>query len=171
MFHASVAEKAAQSCGQKLFLPVAAAIPTTGDRHQWLMKYSSLRRRTGWLVTQKTAHRHRGLINTVWRLEMNWQTKAVIPVFEKGVRKVCSNFRGIIVLSFPGKVYTRVLERRMVKTWILVIKYWTLNPPMSRSSLQSIWDQPQRQGCCLHNPDQYKKMDGWLDKKDRGMDG
>ncbi|KAL0152538.1 hypothetical protein M9458_052261 [Cirrhinus mrigala] len=34
-------------------------------------------------------------------------------VAEKGDRRVCSNYRGITLLSLPGKVYTRVLERRI----------------------------------------------------------
>ena len=37
----------------------------------------------------------------------------VVPLF----KRVCSNFWGIILLSLPGKVYLRVLERRI---WLLV---------------------------------------------------
>ncbi|KAK3543834.1 hypothetical protein QTP70_030081 [Hemibagrus guttatus] len=32
---------------------------------------------------------------------------------KKGDRRVCSNYRGITLLSLPGKVYSRVLERRV----------------------------------------------------------
>uniref|UniRef100_A0A7N8Y8H8 Reverse transcriptase domain-containing protein n=1 Tax=Mastacembelus armatus TaxID=205130 RepID=A0A7N8Y8H8_9TELE len=42
-----------------------------------------------------------------------WQTRVVVPLFKKGDRRVCSNYRGITLLSFPGKVYARVLERRI----------------------------------------------------------
>ncbi len=37
----------------------------------------------------------------------------VVPLFKKGDRRVCSNYRGITLLSLPGKVYARVLERRI----------------------------------------------------------
>ena len=38
------------------------------------------------------------------------------PLFKKGDRRVCSNYRGITLLSLPGKVYSRVLERRI---WLI----------------------------------------------------
>ena len=37
----------------------------------------------------------------------------MVPLFKKGDRTVCSNYRGITLLSLPGKVYSRVLERRI----------------------------------------------------------
>ncbi|KAK7884420.1 hypothetical protein WMY93_027543 [Mugilogobius chulae] len=37
----------------------------------------------------------------------------MVPLFKKGDRRVCSNYRGITLLSLPGKVYSRVLERRL----------------------------------------------------------
>ncbi|TWW77636.1 R2 Retrovirus-related Pol polyprotein from type I retrotransposable element [Takifugu flavidus] len=40
-------------------------------------------------------------------------TGVVIPLFKKGDRRVCSNYRGITLLSLPGKVYSGVLERRV----------------------------------------------------------
>lgn len=33
------------------------------------------------------------------------------PFFKKGDRRVCSNYRGITLLSLPGKAYARVPER------------------------------------------------------------
>ncbi|KAI3374678.1 hypothetical protein L3Q82_021250 [Scortum barcoo] len=39
--------------------------------------------------------------------------RVVVPLFKKGDRRVCSNYRGITLLSLPGKVYARVLERRI----------------------------------------------------------
>ncbi|KAK3572560.1 hypothetical protein QTP86_000430 [Hemibagrus guttatus] len=44
---------------------------------------------------------------------LDWATGVVIPLFKKGDRRVCSNYRGITLLSLPGKVYSRVLERRV----------------------------------------------------------
>ncbi|XP_061740413.1 uncharacterized protein LOC133541215 [Nerophis ophidion] len=44
---------------------------------------------------------------------LDWQTGVVVPLFKKGDRRVCSNYRGITLLSLPGKVYSGVLERRL----------------------------------------------------------
>ncbi|KAK3550782.1 hypothetical protein QTP70_004917 [Hemibagrus guttatus] len=56
------------------------------------------------------------LCNIAWRsgtVPLDWMTGVVIPLFKKGDRTVCSNYRGITLLSLPGKVYSRVLERRV----------------------------------------------------------
>ncbi|KAK3516473.1 hypothetical protein QTP70_016707, partial [Hemibagrus guttatus] len=56
------------------------------------------------------------LCNIVWRsgtVPLDWATGVVVPLFKKGDRRVCSNYRGITLLSLPGKVYSRVLERRV----------------------------------------------------------
>ncbi|CAF3293547.1 unnamed protein product [Rotaria sp. Silwood2] len=42
----------------------------------------------------------------------DWQTGIVIPIFEKGDQRECSNYRGITLLSLPGKVFARIIERR-----------------------------------------------------------
>ncbi|KAK3526422.1 hypothetical protein QTP70_025454, partial [Hemibagrus guttatus] len=56
------------------------------------------------------------LCNIAWRsgtVPLDWATGVVIPLFKKGDRRVCSNYRVITLLSLPGKVYSRVLERRV----------------------------------------------------------
>ncbi|KAK3515689.1 hypothetical protein QTP70_028465, partial [Hemibagrus guttatus] len=56
------------------------------------------------------------LCNIAWRLgtvPLDCATGVVVPLFKKGDRRVCSNYRGITLLSLPGKVYSRVLERRV----------------------------------------------------------
>jgi len=56
------------------------------------------------------------LCNITWRsgtVPLDWQTRVVVPLFKKGDRRVWSNYRGITLLSLPGKVYARVLERRI----------------------------------------------------------
>ena len=42
----------------------------------------------------------------------DWQTGVIIPIFKKGDRKQCTNYRGISLLSLPGKVYVKCLERK-----------------------------------------------------------
>ena len=56
------------------------------------------------------------LCNIAWRsgtVPLDWQTGVVVPLYKKGDRRVCSNYRGITLLSLPGEVYSRVLERRL----------------------------------------------------------
>uniref|UniRef100_A0A674MBB2 Reverse transcriptase domain-containing protein n=1 Tax=Takifugu rubripes TaxID=31033 RepID=A0A674MBB2_TAKRU len=56
------------------------------------------------------------LCNIAWisgAVLLEWQTRVVVPRFKKGDRRVCSNYRGITLLSLPGKVYSGVLERRV----------------------------------------------------------
>ena len=51
----------------------------------------------------------------VWKFgktPRDWQTGAIIPIFKKGDRKQCTNYRGISLLSLPGKVYAKCLERK-----------------------------------------------------------
>lgn len=40
-------------------------------------------------------------------------TGVLVSIFKKGDQRMCSNFRGITILSLPGKVYFRVLEKRL----------------------------------------------------------
>ena len=42
----------------------------------------------------------------------DWQTGVIIPIFKKGDRKQCKNYRGISLLTLPGKVYAKCLERK-----------------------------------------------------------
>ena len=42
----------------------------------------------------------------------DWQTGMIIPIFMKGDRKQCTNYRGISLLSLPGKVNAKCLERQ-----------------------------------------------------------
>ena len=59
------------------------------------------------------------LINIVWKsgaVPKEWQTRVVVPLFKKGDQRVCANYAnytGITLLSLPGKVYSKVLERRV----------------------------------------------------------
>ncbi|TWW74372.1 R2DM Retrovirus-related Pol polyprotein from type II retrotransposable element [Takifugu flavidus] len=56
------------------------------------------------------------LCNIAWTsgaVPLDWQTGVVVPIFKRGDQRVCSNYRGITLLSLPGKVYARVLEKRI----------------------------------------------------------
>ena len=41
-----------------------------------------------------------------------WQSGVVIPIFKKGDQRDCNNYRGISLLSLPGKTYAKCLEKR-----------------------------------------------------------
>uniref|UniRef100_A0AAQ4S6N9 Reverse transcriptase domain-containing protein n=1 Tax=Gasterosteus aculeatus aculeatus TaxID=481459 RepID=A0AAQ4S6N9_GASAC len=54
--------------------------------------------------------------NIAWKsgtVPKEWQIGVVVPLFKKGDQRVCANYRGITLLSLPGKVYSKVLERRV----------------------------------------------------------
>ncbi|TWW81738.1 hypothetical protein D4764_01G0015530, partial [Takifugu flavidus] len=56
------------------------------------------------------------LCNIAWTsgaVPLDCQTGVVVPIFKSGDERVCSNYRGITLLSLPGKVYARVLEKRI----------------------------------------------------------
>ncbi|KAK3534690.1 hypothetical protein QTP86_020345 [Hemibagrus guttatus] len=56
------------------------------------------------------------LCNIVWRsgtVPLNWAIGVVVPLFKMGDQRVCSNYWGITLFSLPGKVYSKVLERRV----------------------------------------------------------
>ena len=42
----------------------------------------------------------------------DWQTGVITPIFKKGDLKQCTNYRRISLLSLPGKVYAKCLERK-----------------------------------------------------------
>ena len=42
----------------------------------------------------------------------DWQTGVIIPIFKKGNRTQCTNYRKISLPSLPGKVYAKCLERK-----------------------------------------------------------
>ena len=41
-----------------------------------------------------------------------WQTSVLISIHKKGDKKKCTNFRGISLLSLPGKVNAKCLEKK-----------------------------------------------------------
>ncbi|KAI3357040.1 hypothetical protein L3Q82_003675 [Scortum barcoo] len=57
------------------------------------------------------------LCSIAWRLgtvPLEWQTGVVVPLFKKGDRRVCSNYRGSHFSASPEEgLYARVLERRI----------------------------------------------------------
>ena len=41
-----------------------------------------------------------------------WQTSVIIPIHKKGDKRKCTNYRGISLISVPGKVHAKCLEKK-----------------------------------------------------------
>ena len=46
----------------------------------------------------------------------DWKRAVKIPLHKKGSKGMCSNYRGISLLSVPGKVYARIVDNRVKQT-------------------------------------------------------
>lgn len=58
------------------------------------------------------------LITEIWRCEQvpqDWRDAVIIPLPKKGDRQLCSNWRGISLLSVAGKAFVKIIERRLSK--------------------------------------------------------
>lgn len=56
------------------------------------------------------------LFDTVWRLEvvpMGWKQAAIFPIYKKGSREDCSNYRPIALLSVLGKLMDAMVTARL----------------------------------------------------------
>ena len=59
------------------------------------------------------------VISLVWKSSdgcpQAWKDGLIIPLYKgKGPADLCDNFRGITLLSVPGKIYARLLQRRLL---------------------------------------------------------
>ena len=41
-----------------------------------------------------------------------WQTSVIIPIRKKGDKRKCTNYRGIFLISVPGKIYAKCTEKK-----------------------------------------------------------
>ena len=52
----------------------------------------------------------------VWKEGMapsDWRNAVIVPVCKKGSRLDCTNYRGISLMSFVGKVFARIINERV----------------------------------------------------------
>ena len=64
-------------------------------------------------VVVKWLHR---IVNIAWatgEVPEDWKRAVIIPLHKKGSKAMCSNYRGISLLSVPGKVYARIVDNRV----------------------------------------------------------
>ena len=59
----------------------------------------------------------------------------MVPVHKKGSKLQCKNYRGISLLSIPGKVYAKILEKRI--RHITEDKIWKNKGPSGRREV--VW--------------------------------
>ena len=58
------------------------------------------------------------LATAVWekeRVPEDWVKQLTIPLHKKGCVQDCDNYKGIALLSVPGKVFCIVIQRRLAK--------------------------------------------------------
>ncbi len=59
------------------------------------------------------------ICNLVWeqsKVPEDWRKVIFVPLYKgKGNREECNNFRGICLLSVPGKIYGSIFNERMMK--------------------------------------------------------
>ena len=68
----------------------------------------------GEVVVQSLTH----LASLVWETEAvpaDWLKQLTIPLYKKGSTQDCDNYRGIALLSVPGKVFCRVVQMRLAE--------------------------------------------------------
>ena len=61
----------------------------------------------------------------IWRSERipeDWLMQITIPVYNKGAHDICDNFRGIALLSVPGKVLCRIIYNRLKERAELMLR-------------------------------------------------
>ncbi len=59
------------------------------------------------------------ICNPAWeqsKVLEDWRKAIIVPLYKgEGNREECNNYRGISLLSVPGKIYGRILNERMMK--------------------------------------------------------
>ena len=69
--------------------------------------------KAGGMVAAEWLHR---VIEVAWakgEVANDWKKAVIVPLHKKGSKMVCSNYRGISLLSIPNKVYARILDSRV----------------------------------------------------------
>lgn len=56
------------------------------------------------------------LFNLIWKekkIPEDWEKAIILPIYKKGDNRVCTNYRGISLLSTTEKLYEKILENRL----------------------------------------------------------
>jgi endonuclease/exonuclease/phosphatase family metal-dependent hydrolase len=66
----------------------------------------------------KLERRIYNLIRKIWQSEQmpkEWEEGIIFPIYKKGDRRICSNYRGITLLNVTYKIFTSLLHNRLQK--------------------------------------------------------
>ena len=58
----------------------------------------------------------KAIFDIIWATESvpeDWQSQLLVPLHKKGSRTICDNYRGIALLSIPGKVFAKAILHRL----------------------------------------------------------
>ena len=58
------------------------------------------------------------ILNQAWKeakIPADWKVGIIVPIFKKGDKRECRNYRGITLLSTPSKVYEQILQKKLVR--------------------------------------------------------
>ena len=69
--------------------------------------------KAGGMVVAEWLHRVIKLAWTKGEVVEDWRKAVIVPLHKKGSKTLCSNYRGISLLSIPSKVYARILDSRV----------------------------------------------------------
>ena len=92
--------------------------------------------KSGNIVAVKIASSLYKLSLQIWETEdipKDWKDAIIVPVFKKGRRKDCGNYRGISLLSIAEKILARILLNRLNEHIIPHIV------PETRCGIRSAW--------------------------------
>lgn len=67
-------------------------------------------------ASEEVKSRYLRLLNICWRscsIPQEWKTAMIKPIFKKGDRSKCDNYRGISLLNTAYKIYTKILTKRL----------------------------------------------------------
>ena len=67
----------------------------------------------------------KSIFDAVWESESvpeDWKSQILVPLHKKGSRSICDNYRGIALLSIPGKVFTKAILNRLKPTADLLLR-------------------------------------------------
>ena len=56
------------------------------------------------------------VLRAVWRERRtpeDWKKGIIVPIFKNGSRKICKNYRGVILMCHAAKMFEKILEKRI----------------------------------------------------------
>jgi exonuclease III len=102
----------------------------------------------GGLKLQEKLH---DLIAHIWRTEQmpqNWKDANIVPIFKKGSRTECGNYRGISLLSVAGKILARIILNRLDKICSHILPETQCGFRRNRSTIDMVFSLRQIQEKC-----------------------